>query len=345
MMQVQFMKKITGKHGILALVAILIAAAVLLAGTLVVCDMAGGGRDESFVVEIPEGAGAKSIADILDRYTIIKHPLAFRLYARAQGTPVWQKGKHILSTSMSYGEIVDKLQSAPDIAPDTYRVVIPEGYELSQIVDLLVETGLGEKSAFVTEIEAGVFDYPFLSQIPEREHRLEGYLYPDTYLFSVEESEHQIIDKMLAAFAQKVLPLYEAADTEDSLDKVLIMASVIEREAATDKERPLVASVFYNRLAIGMKLESCATVQYILKERKEVLSLSDIAIDSPYNTYRYAGLPYGPIASPGLSSIEAALCPADTDYLYFVATADGSENLFSRTFDEHNNKTIETQGE
>ena len=103
--------------------------------------------------------------------------------------------------------------------------------------------------------------------------------------------------------------------------------------------------MFYNRLKIGMKLESCATVQYLLKERKDVLSLSDIAVDSPYNTYKYTGLPVGPIASPGISSIQAALYPADTNYLYFVATADGGENLFSETFQEHNQKTIQTQGE
>ena len=310
-----------------------------------VSDMAGGGSDNGFVVEIPEGAGTQSIAELLEKYTIIRHPFVFRMYVRMQGTPVWQKGKHTLNTAMSYREIVKKLQSPPDVQPDIRKVVIPEGYELRQMIDLLVENGLGERENFMIEVETGMFEYAFINQIPDRENRLEGYLYPDTYLFSVEETEHQILDKMLAAFQEKVMPVYEASGTETSLDEVLKMASVIEREAANDEERPKVASVFYNRLKIGMKLESCATVQYILKERKDVLSLLDIAIDSPYNTYKYTGLPVGPIASPGISSIQAALYPADTNYLYFVATADGGENLFSETFQEHNQKTIQTQGE
>ena len=145
-------------------------------------------------------------------------------------------------------------------------------------------------------------------------------------------------------FADRVLPVYEAAQTDRSLDQIITLSSIIEREAANDEERPLVASVFVNRLAQGMKLESCATVQYILKERKTILSNADTAIDSPYNTYRNPGLPVGPIASPGLSSIQAALNPAATDYLYFVAKADGSGNLFSKTFEEHNQKIQQTQG-
>lgn len=344
-MQFQSVKESVKKHRILCLVLVLIAATVFLEGILVVSDMAGGGSDEGFVVEIPEGAGSQSIAELLEKYTIIRHPMAFRIYVRMQGTPVWQKGKHTISTAMSYREIVKKLQSPPDVQPDIRRVVIPEGYELRQIVDLLVESGLGERENFMNEAENGVFDYAFISWIPDRENRLEGYLYPDTYLFSVEETEHQILDKMLAAFDQKVLPVYAEAKTGTPLDEVLTLASVIEREAANDEERPKVASVFYNRIKIGMKLESCATVQYILKERKDVLSLTDIAIDSPYNTYLYTGLPVGPIASPGIASVKAALYPAETDYLYFVATADGGENLFSETFQEHNQKTIQTQGD
>ncbi len=322
-----------------------VLALLLLWVVLVLSDVAGIGKNKDLVVEIPEGVGAAGVSRVLKENKVISYPTVFRLYTQLGKDPVWQKGKHIVNTSMSYRQIVKKLEAVPDIAPETRWVVIPEGYELERIVDLLVENGLGERETFWREIEQGVFDYPFLAEIPERQNRLEGYLYPDTYLFSVEESEHQIIDKMLLAFSQKMLPMYEAAGTEDSLDKILTMASVIEREAANDEERPNVASVFYNRLRIGMKLESCATVQYILKERKEILSNQDTAIDSPYNTYRYEGLPVGPIASPGQASMQAALYPADTEYLYFLATADGSKNLFSKTFDEHNQKIAETQSQ
>jgi len=310
----------------------------------VFADLFGWGTSTPSVVEIPAGSGSGSITSILEENGTIRHPFLFRLYLKTKAEPVWQKGRHTVTNAMSYGELYKKLQSMPDANIDnTRRVVIPEGYELRQILDLLVAEGLGDRAVFETEIATGVFDYPFISQIPERDNRLEGYLYPDTYLFTPEETEHQILDKMLAAFQQKAYPLYLSSGTEQSLDEILIMASVIEREAANDEERPTVASVFYNRIAIGQKLESCATVQYILKERKDVLSLDDIAIDSPYNTYQNEGLPIGPIASPGEASIRAALSPADTDYLYFVAVADGSRNLFSTTFEEHNRKTAEIQ--
>lgn len=330
--------------GLAVVLAVIFLAA---AGTAVVRDMTGaGGENKTYVVEIPEGSGTANVANILRNRGIIEHPVIFKLYTRATGEPVYQKGRHSLNSAMSYGEIIAKLEGAADVDDaGTKKVVIPEGYELRQIVDLLVEKGLGTHDGFMKEIEKGSFDYSFVKRINRSENRLEGYLYPDTYIFSTEETEHQIIDRMLSAFNEKAVPEYEAVSTPYSLDQIIIMASVIEREAANDEERPLVASVFFNRIDRGMKLESCATVQYILKERKEILSNEDTAIDSPYNTYMYKGMPAGPIASPGLSSIRAALEPADTDYLYFLATADGSKNLFSETFEEHNKKLAQTQGE
>ena len=164
---------------------------------------------------------------------------------------------------------------------------------------------------------------------------MEGYLFPATYELMVGESEHDIINRMLTAFNQRIVPLYKQSGTSYSLDEIVTMASIVEREAANDSERGKVASVFYNRLKNDMAFGSCATVQYIIKERKDVLSNSDIKIKSPYNTYINKGLPIGPIASPGESSVKAALYPEDTDYLYFAARADGSENVFTRTNEEH----------
>ncbi len=327
------------------LVVLILAVLLVWGGGSVLGDFFGtGGSKDLVMVEIPEGSGASGIAQMLKKEGIIRHPLMFKLYTRLHGEAVYQKGNHSVSDSMSYQDILQVLESAPEVdEKDIRKVVIPEGYELWQIVDLLTENGLGDKAAFYHEIENGVFDFPFVAEIPRSENRLEGYLYPDTYLFSVQESEYEILARMLENFNQKVLPAYHAYGTEKTLDEILTFASVIEREAANDEERPLVASVFRNRMEIGMKLESCATVQYILKERKDVLSKDDIAIDSPYNTYLYYGLPKGPIAAPGIASIEAALHPADTEYLYFLATEDGSGNLFSKTFEEHNQKDLETK--
>ena len=193
------------------------------------------------------------------------------------------------------------------------------------------------------EVETGNFDYDFVKNIPARENRLEGYLYPDTYSFTGNESEHEIITVMLDNFNKKVIPVYEQSGVAQSLDEIIKLASVIEREAAGEDDRAKVASVFVNRINKGMKLESCATVQYILKERKSVLSNEDTLIDSTYNTYMYAGLPIGPIASPGIKSIEAAISPAQTNYMYFLANADGSGSVFSETYEEHLQKQREIE--
>lgn len=318
---------------------------LLVLAIFVTADFFGtGGKKEEVSIEVAEGSGSSVIARQLKENHIVRFPLFFKLYARLQGDVIYQKGTHIVKDSMSYADLLEVFSSAANMDEFTRKVVIPEGYELWQIVDLLVENGLGEKAAFYHEIEHGVFDFPFINEIPRTENRLEGYLYPDTYLFTTEESEHDILNRMLLAFQEKVLPVYHGHGTDKTLDEILIFASVIEREAANDEERPLIASVFENRMKQGMKLESCATVQYILKERKDILSIEDISIDSPYNTYLYLGLPAGPIASPGISSVIAALNPAKTDYLYFLATADGEENLFSKTFEEHNQKLVKTQG-
>ena len=341
------MKKLDkSKKSLIKIIAAIVVIAIIIFVISAFMEINGiGGQKNLCQVHIPNGAGSSAVAAILKEQDIISHPLLFKVYTRFGDTPVYQKGGHNLSPDMSYQQIIAKLESAPDFETGTKRIVIPEGFEIHQIIDTLVENGLGTKDGFTNEIENGDFGYDFISMIAPRENRLEGYLYPDTYLFSANETEHQIIDKMLSAFNEKVVPVYNSISTPYSLDQIVTMASVIEREAANDDERPLVASVFYNRIEKGMKLESCATVQYILKERKEILSLDDTAIDSPYNTYMYEGMPAGPIASPGLSSIKAALEPADTNYYYFLATSGGERNLFSETFDEHNQKLSQTQGE
>lgn len=339
-------KSVKSKKSFVKIIIALMVIAIMIFTLSAFMEVKGiGGQKKVYEVHIPSGAGSSSVAKILKERDIISYPLVFKLYTKFGDAPVYQKGGHNLSPDMSYEQIIAKLESNPDFDTDTKKIVIPEGFELRQIVDLLVEKGFGTKDGFMKEIEKGDFGYDFIDKTNRKENRLEGYLYPDTYMFSVEETEHEIIAKMLSAFNEKVMPVYNSANSSHTLDEIITMASVIEREAANDEERPLVSSVFYNRIEKGMKLESCATVQYILKERKDVLSNEDTAIDSPYNTYMYEGLPVGPIASPGLNSIKAALAPADTGYYYFLATNDGKKNLFSETFEEHNEKLKETQGE
>ena len=224
------------------------------------------------------------------------------------------------------------------------KELIPEGYELRNIADALEEKGLIDRSRFEDELEKGKFDYDFINEISRKKNRLEGYLFPATYEIEPGTGEHEIIDMMLKKFNDTVVPLYKQSGSTYSLDEIVTMASLVEREAANDSERGKVASVFYNRLEKGMTLSSCATVQYILKERKTILSTSDTKIKSDYNTYINKGLPVGPIASPGEKSVRAALYPEKTDYLYFAAKADGSANVFSKTGEEHMETVKRLQG-
>lgn len=327
---------------------VLKAAAVIIALLLVVrvfvtlFDIAGiGGGKAPVDMRVNEGASLSSIAADLKGAGVIENEFIFKLIARVSGTGIYQMGMHSFNPSMSYGKIIKELERMPEV--ESYKITIPEGYELRQIVDKLEKEGLINREVFMREVETGNFDYDFVKNIPARENRLEGYLYPDTYSFTGNESEHEIITVMLDNFNKKVIPVYEQSGVAQSLDEIIKLASVIEREAAGEDDRAKVASVFVNRINKGMKLESCATVQYILKERKSVLSNEDTLIDSPYNTYMYAGLPIGPIASPGIKSIEAAISPAQTNYMYFLANADGSGSVFSETYEEHLQKQREIE--
>ena len=182
----------------------------------------------------------------------------------------------------------------------------------------------------------GEFPYEFLNRI-DREHFLEGFLFPDTYIVSSNASVYEIIDKMLNKFNLVFKEEYyeQMNSLGMNLNELISLAAIIEREAKLDSERAIISSVFHNRLNINMKLQSCATIQYALGERKEFLSYKDLEIESDYNTYKYYGLTPAPIASPGEKSIVAALYPEKTDYLFFVTTEknDGS-HYFSKTYEE-----------
>ena len=320
------------------LIGVPLALVVLLWCVFALWDVFGitPGKGHQVMVKIPAGSTVREIADILDDEGIIDHPMIFRFWEKLGRDNVFQQGGHLVGRGQSYGNIIKKLTSTPDVgAYETVTVVIPEGYEARMIAKKLSDMGLVDEERFMEELEKGDFDFDFISEIDRKENRLEGYLFPATYELLVGESEHDIINRMLTAFNQRIVPLYKQSGTSYSLDEIVTMASIVEREAANDSERGKVASVFYNRLKNDMAFGSCATVQYIIKERKDVLSNSDIKIKSPYNTYINKGLPIGPIASPGESSVKAALYPEDTDYLYFAARADGSENVFTRTNEEH----------
>lgn len=293
---------------------------------------------EDVIIDIPKGATPTKIANILEKNNIIKYVDEFIEYTIQTGDDKKLKyGSFALNVRMPYDEIISILKTN-GIAKDSVKIVIPEGYELRQILDVLVEKGLGNRENYVDAIKNHNFDYDFLEGLPASETRLEGYLFPATYYFEKNESEIDILNQMLKTFDERFTEEYrtKAKELNMTINEVITFASVVEREAGNDSERGIVASVFYNRLNSKdyPYLESCATVQYILKERKAVLSYDDIAIDSPYNTYKNKGLPPYPIASPGINSIKATLYPDKSDYYFFVLGKDG-KHLFAKTYEEH----------
>ena len=317
------------------LAALLIIALVMVGGGLYT-DYMPNKQSGEVVITIPEGAGTADIAEILKQENLIASELFFRVMSKVRGVDgEYNCGKFKISKSAGYEEIFDVLTHAGQNV-DAKKITIPEGYEIYKIADLLEQEGLIDKDKFYHFVNYGEFDYDFIEDIPQRDIRLEGYLYPSTYEFAPGD-EDGIINEMLMQF-DKMYAKYEDRATEMgmTMDEVITLASIIEREALGDEDRKLVSSVFHNRLESDQYpyLQSCATVQYVLKERKPVLTLDDTKIDSPYNTYINEGLPIGPIASPGEEAVEAALYPEESEYLFFVLGSDGKHH-FSETYQEH----------
>lgn len=309
---------------------------LLLAAILIFVEVSGFGRKAESTINVPEGAGMAQISEMLKENHYIGNAFLFRAYSFITGRTYFA-GTHYIGKA-GYKNIAEAL-SAP-ASEQAATVTFREGIELREIKDKLVELGLCTADDFDTYADKKYYDYAFLKDIPNRDNNLEGYLFPDTYEFSYSEGIQNIINKMLSNFQAKVYDKLKADMEKQNLktDDVIIMASILEREVAAKDELPVVSGIFYNRLnKVGESrgyLESCATVQYILKERKEVLSVSDTKIDSPYNTYKYQGLPKGPISSPGYDAIYAAIYPQKTDYLYFVTDGSG-KHYFAKTYAEH----------
>ncbi len=321
-------------------VIIVLVIVLLIAGTGFF--LWGGSRsttlNEAVVLEIPEGSSAKTVAGILKDNDLIMNEISFVLYIRMNdaddkiipGTYTFDPGK------VTYGSLLSKLKTG-DVIANTVNVTIPEGYTVWQIADLLGQNNLVNRDDFLNYLSTAPVQYEY---IPEGNDytKFEGFLFPETYNIGKSWDSAKILNLLLREFDKNWTE--ERQDKADSLGltvkEAVTVASLIEREAKVDSERPVIASVIYNRLKADMPLQIDATVQYALGGQKERLYYSDLEIDSPYNTYKYKGLPVGPIASPGLSSIDAALNPADTTYLFYQTTeaGDGS-HYFCNTYEEH----------
>lgn len=283
-------------------------------------------------VIIPRGATFRAAADSMASAGVIDFPLAFRIYARASGHDRQiQAGTYLLRRGTRWSDLVGAMNGGTGIIN---RVTIPEGFAIVQIAPVL-QRALHVSAAAV---DAAVRDSALRAEVGDPAATLEGYLFPDTYVFSPGTTAHQAVDEMVKRFERAWKPEYDARATAlgHSKHEIVTMASIVEKEAKLPEERPVIAAVYYNRLRDGMPLQADPTVQYSLGHHVERVFYRDLEVQSPYNTYQHPGLPPGPIASPGGASLRAALEPANVPYLYFVAAHDGHHE-FSKTIVEHEN--------
>ncbi|MBM6828393.1 endolytic transglycosylase MltG [Anaerotignum lactatifermentans] len=291
---------------------------------------------ETVMVTIPEGAGTSEIADILKENKLIGSKLSFRISSRLNGYDgTFKQGTYEIDTGLTQTQIMDLLQSG-EVATDN-KLTIPEGYNTRQIAAKVEELGICTAAEFIEEANTGVFEYDFLNDLPDREYRLEGYLFPDTYFLTENMTAHDVIDMMLKRFDQMYTTEYQnaVASSGHTLDEIVIIASMVEKEITLDDERSKAASVIYNRLEEDMSLGIDATVLYGLGRDSGSLTQEDLEKDTPYNTRLNKGLPEGPIANPGEASFRAAVYPDTTNYLYYVLEAEGQSNhVFCETYEQ-----------
>ena len=280
----------------------------------------GYSTTEQFV-EIPQGLGPRAIADRLVNAGIVRDRVTFRAALWREGRATKLKaGEYRFTDPMTPLQVIDKLRRGDVfVVPITF----PEGLNVMEMAKIFESKGFGTAESFV-----------------EAARKLEGYLFPDTYALPRRTDAAKIVHLMHDAFERALTPSIRAAASARGLtiQQLVTLASIVEKETGNPTERPIVASVYENRLRIGMALQCDPTVIYALERAGRYtgnLRRDDLAFDSPYNTYRYPGLPPGPIASPGRASLEAAAHPADVDFLYFVSRNDGT-HVFARTLAEHN---------
>jgi UPF0755 protein len=294
-----------------------------------------GHRPEQVFVDIPRGTSRWGIAGILRGNDVIRNRLAFALFSDWHFRRKLQAGEYLFDQPIDSRQVFWKISRGQIFV---HVVTVPEGFTMFDIADELDHQGICPRTDFL----AAAHDTSAIADIAPHARTLEGFLFPSTYEFTRHTTCAQIADTMVREFrtvwgaidppGSTTLP--ESRTTED----IVTLASLVERETPQRDERPLVAGVFYNRLKLGDPLQCDPTVQYAIAlegRHEQDVKPADLVIESPYNTYTHRGLPPGPIANPGKASLEAALAPAQTDYLYFVANDQGG-HFFSRTLAEHN---------
>ena len=297
--------------------------------------------DIFYSVNIDYGSTSKQVANLLYKNNIIRSSFVFNLIVSLLGYDnQLQAGYYEISPKNNIFEVIDIIKQG---RVETFKVSIPEGSTLKEIISRFKEKSIYTEEEFIKAAENIDVRKEYFSQKNQYiKFKLEGYLYPNTYRIEKNFKPLKIYKLMLKEFEDKwLLKLKNKANNSKyNISELVTIASIVEKEAKLVEEKAIIAGVIYNRLEENMKLQIDATVQYVLPRRKERLLYSDLKFDSKYNTYLYAGLPPGPISNPGANSLEAALNPKKTEYLFYFAREDGSHQ-FSKTYEEHLRKQNE----
>jgi len=303
-------------------------------------------------IEIPIGAGVTNISQILEDKGIIKNARVFKYYVKFKNESGFMAGEYVMTPSMTLPQIVNSLKTGKVMQKAVFKITIPEGKQLTEIAEIIAKNTSYKSEEILAVLNDRTYIESLISQYPELlsnemlnpliKYPLEGYLFPATYPFYRKDPSIEEIVQVMLNKTKSVVDEYrmQMEEKQMTVHQVLTMASLIEEEATAKVDRDQISSVFYNRIDSGMPLQTDPTVLYAKGEHKEKVYYSDLEIEDPFNTYINPGLTPGPIANAGISSIEAALEPADTDFLYFLATPEG-EVLFSKTLAEHNEKKAE----
>ena len=302
-------------------------ASAVIAMTMLSCRGSGSGEVR---VLVPRGATLRVAAESLAKAGVVQNETAFRLYGMLRGSDrSIRAGTYVFKRGTSWGEVLDDLRGGKGLE---HAITIPEGWSLIQIVPQLARV----LEVPVDSVRAAVRDTALLHRLDVPTPTLEGYLFPDTYVFPDGTTARAAIRVMVERFERVWQPEWNARLQALAMSRhdVMALASIVEKEARLPEERPVIAAVYLNRLKAGMLLQADPTVQYALGKHVARVLFKDLEVESPYNTYKHTGLPPGPIASPGKPAIVAALNPANVPYTYFVAHPDGHHE-FTTNFAAH----------
>ncbi|MEK4973434.1 endolytic transglycosylase MltG [Niallia circulans] len=335
---------------IVALVLIMIVAVVGTSGYFYIKSAlkpVNPDSDKDIVVEIPIGSGVSTISQLLEDKGLVKNAKVFKYYVKFKNESNFMAGEYHMNPSMSIQEIIDSLKTGKIMQEPVFTMTIPEGRQLKEISAIIAKKTNQKEEEIWKQLNDEAFIKGLMAKYPDLltteiwakniKYPLEGYLFPATYSYYEEKPTLEAIISVMLDKTESVVKAYETEIERDKLTvhQFLTMSSLIEEEATKNVDRKKIASVFYNRIEQGMPLQTDPTVLYALGEHKDRVYYKDLEVDSPYNTYQNVGLPPGPIANAGTVSMEAALHPDDTDYLYFLASKDGKV-YFSKSLNEHN---------